>query len=215
MTSFTSCAVTGAVCSFVLFCLFFFLKEINTFLRVLGFANLVFDKMETLAESEGEPTFGNFLSHRILFSLWIIAQKFKRSLCANKNPSLSEHDWLGMLALFLILLLKLGIILLFSLSCFHRRWSGSLRRGRSHPPTAPWTDGLLWGGGCGAGQPPLPGHSSGQTSLTLFDFSSVDPGLYKQPFMAFASQRGSRVWMGTVTKSHLWGLSALLQETGA
>lgn len=78
----------------VLFCFvyFFFLKEINTFLRVLRFANLVFDKMETLAESEGEPTFGNFLSHQILFSLWIIAQKFKRSLCANKNPSLSEHD---------------------------------------------------------------------------------------------------------------------------
>lgn len=110
--------------------------------------------METLAESEGEPTFGNFLSHQILFSLWIIAQKFKRSLCANKNPSLSEHDWLGMLALFLILLLKLGIILLFSLSCFHRRWSGSLRRGRSHPPTAPWTDGLLWGGGVGLGSHP-------------------------------------------------------------
>lgn len=79
------------------------------------------------------------------------------------------------------------------------------------PPTHPRWRLLRQMGQCslqsrvGAGRQPLATAqgSKAMESLTLFDFSFLDLSLYKQLFMVFAFQRGTRVWMGTVTKSHL------------
>lgn len=78
----------------------------------------------------------------------------------------------------------------------------------THPPTseAPQTNGSVFPAITGgAGSQPLATAQGSKAieSLTLFDFSFLDLSFYKQLFMVFAFQRGTRVWMGTVTKSHL------------
>lgn len=78
----------------------------------------------------------------------------------------------------------------------------------THPPTleAAQTNGSVFPAITGgAGSQPLATAQGSKAieSLTLFDFSFLDLSLYKQLFMVFAFQRGTRVWMGTVTKSHL------------
>lgn len=80
--------------------------------------------------------------------------------------------------------------------------------GDTHPPTsqAPQTNGSVFPAITGgAGSQPLATAQGSKAieSLTLFDFSFLDLRLCKQLFMVFAFQRGTRVWMGTVTKSHL------------
>lgn len=83
MTSFTSCAVTGAVCSV------FITKKKKYFFEGFWVCKFGSQQMETFAESRGESTSGSSLSHQIVFwfffSLWIIAKKFKQSICANRT----------------------------------------------------------------------------------------------------------------------------------
>lgn len=55
----------------------FLLKNLNnSFLRVLEFANWVFNKMEAFAESKGESTPGSSLSQR----KWINVDKCKKRI---------------------------------------------------------------------------------------------------------------------------------------